>query len=303
MNVTDTAAGTTVPYTVPAGTTTHTATNLTPGQSYEVTVEAKALLSDSTAISSQPTAAVSFAVSEPPSLDAPTNLSVAVSGTTATITWTAPTVDANDFYTINDVSYQVTVVDSDGSGAASSGSITGTSYTATGLTPGESYNVYVVAYAVVGSSYTVESVEVSASFNMPAAAVVVVDSGAGTPPSSDQIKVQNLEIEKTGNKRVTLTWKAPANSGDKVLDYYSISYNCPATHGTKYTEIHTGFTSVSIDNLDIGGICRFQVTPIYPSGGGVNSLIFPGGDGGVTDKGLSAPLKAYHLLKHQKTYN
>ena len=275
VNVTDTAAGTTVPYTVPAGTTTtHTATNLIPGKSYEVTVKATALLSDSAVLSSQPTAAVSFAVSEPPSLDAPTNLLVnVINGTAAEITWTAPTVDdTNDFYTINDVTYQVNILDSLNAFTASSRSITATSYTATNLTPGESYNVFVSADAAVGSSYIVQSVGVSAPFDMPAAAVVVDSGGAGTPPSPDHPQVQNLEIEKTGDQKVTLTWEAPANSGNKEFLHYSVSYKCYAT-GDDYTKISTGFTFVSIDNLDINGLCEFNVTPIYSDASGKNSQI------------------------------
>ncbi len=179
VNVTDVAASTTVLYTISDGTTTtHTATGLILDKSYQVTVEAKALLSDLTAISSQPTAAVSFDMPTPPSPDAPTNLLVnVINGTAAEITWTAPTVDANEYYTIDDVAYQVTVISSDGSELGDT--VDDTSYMVTGLTPGESYNVHVVAYAAVGSKYTVESSPVSASFNM----LAVVNDGAGTPPS------------------------------------------------------------------------------------------------------------------------
>ncbi len=97
--------------------------------------------------------------------------------------------------------------------------------------------------------------------------------------SSDHPKVQNLEIEKTGDSKVTLTWKAPANSDNKVVHYYSISYNCPAT-GNTYTTFTTDFTFTSIDNLDINGLCTFHVTPIYLNSGGINSTIT-----------LTAPLK------------
>ena len=175
--VTDVADGTTVQHTVPVGTTGHT-TNLILGKSYEVTVEAKALLSDSTVLSSQPTAAVSFDMPLAPLPDAPTNLLVnVINGTAAEITWTAPTMDANEYYTIGDVIYQVDVISSDGADEFGD-TVTDTTYTVTGLTSGESYDVH-VSTMIFGIGYFVTSSPVTASFNMPAA--VVVDSGAGTP--------------------------------------------------------------------------------------------------------------------------
>ncbi len=238
VNVTDVAADSVVQYTISDGTTTtHTATNLTPDTSYQVTVEAQALLSDSTILSSQPTAAVSFAVSEPPSLDAPTNLLVnVINGTTATITWTAPTVDINDFYTINDVTYQVNVFDSINAPTASSRSITDTSYTATGLTPGESYNVFVSADAAVGSSYIVQSVGVSAPFDMPAADAIV--------PAPVVVTVNAAMYNSTA---ILLTWTQPPSL---EVTGYNLSWVSTDANGFPHTSDNISLDVVMGDTLE-----------------------------------------------------
>ncbi len=85
-----------------------------------------------------------------------------------------------------------------------------------------------------------------------------------TDDASSDRKVQNLEIEKAGNKKVTLTWEEPANS-DELINY-AISYNCYIP-GTRGATTHTIFTSISIDNLPTDNACKFFIIPIYGDSG------------------------------------
>ena len=107
----------------------------------------------------------------PPSLDAPTNLLVnVINGTAAEITWTAPAIPANPFYTIDDISYIVNVYNLaiDGHILELDGRTTDTSYTITGLTPGESYRIVAYAVATVANHGLLEFFA-HVTFNMPAA--------------------------------------------------------------------------------------------------------------------------------------
>ena len=242
VNVTDVADGTTVQHTVPVGTTGHT-TYLILDKSYQVTVEAKATLTDSTTISSQPTAAVSFDMPLPPLPDAPTDLLVnVINGTAAEITWTAPAVADNEYYTINDVIYEVTVISSDGADEFDNNTVTDTSYTVTGLTPGESYNVH-VRTMIFGIGFFVESSPVSASFNMPAA-----DS---TPPTFDSAALN----EETGV--LAVTWNETVNNmltGDVDLSKLFIS-ETGSVNGTG-----TALTGASIETVGNSTSIEIELT-------------------------------------------
>ena len=166
----------------------------------------------------------------PPPLAAPTDLSWAVQGTTATITWTAPVIPANSFYDISNVSYIVNVTDTAAVTTVqytiSDGTIT--TYAVTGLTPGKSYEVTVEAKASLTDSTVLNSQPTAAvSFNVPAVSPV-----PSSQPSADLETATPARIVKE---------VSPVPSSQPSAD------NTPPTFDSATLDEKTGVLAITFD--------------------------------------------------------
>ena len=181
---------------VSQGTTAGTsfnATGLSPATSYTYTVSAFDAAGNTSSLGSVTFSTLSGADTTPPST--PTNVTASsIQTTTATISWTASTDD------VGVTGYEVF---EDG---VSQGTTAGTSFNATGLSPGTTYTYAVSAFDAAGNNSGLGST----SFTTQTAA----DTQAPTVPT-------NLSVVAVGNTTVDLSWTASSdNVGVTGYDVY-----------------------------------------------------------------------------------
>lgn len=170
---------------------TATFTGLTGGTAYTATVTAI----DTSGVTSTPDVSDQFvALSSPTS---PQNRVVTASGTDLVLTWTEPANTGGSPIT----SYAISAPGSDFQAATVAGSLT--SYTATGLTRGNTYTFQIAAVNAIGTSSTV-------SFLATVAPDVPDAPSAPTTAASGQ--------------QVTVDWVAPDDNGAQIQTYVVTLY-------------------------------------------------------------------------------
>ena len=202
---------------VSQGTTAGTsfnATGLSPATSYTYTVSAFDAAGNTSGLGSVTFSTLSGADTTPPST--PTNVTASsIQTTTATISWTASTDD------VGVTGYEVF---EDG---VSQGTTAGTSFNATGLSPGTTYTYAVSAFDAAGNNSGLGST----SFTTQTAA----DTQAPTVPT-------NLSVVAVGNTTVDLSWTASSdNVGVTGYDVYEGANLAGTTTSTSFQV--TGLTA------------------------------------------------------------
>ena len=214
-------------------TTSCTITGLTRGQAYTFTVTA----TNSAGTSAQSTASTEVTISAV-APDAPTSVQATVSGTSATVSWTAPANDGGA-----DITSYTATSDPDGDTCTTTDGTT-TTCTITGLTRGQAYTFTVTATNNAGTSaQSSASTEVTIPANAPGAPTSVTATVSGTS--------------------ATVSWTAPANNGGSDITSYTATSNphsrtCTTTDGTTTTCTITGLTR--------GQAYTFTVTATNSSG-------------------------------------
>ena len=158
---------------------------------------------------------------------APTSLSAARSGTSATLTWSAPASNGGSAVTDYLVSYKLS---SDASWTNfSDGVSASTGATVTGLTNGADYDFQVVTVNLVGNSAPTSTVNLTA-----------------TP----------------GASQVALAWNAPASPGGTIADY-EMQYRVSGAAGwTTFPDSVSTSTGGTVTSLTNGTIYNFRVATI-----------------------------------------
>ncbi len=194
--------------------TTFNATGLSPATSYTYTVSAFDAAGNTSSLGSVTFSTLSGADTTPPST--PTNVTASsIQTTTATISWTASTDD------VGVTGYEVF---EDG---VSQGTTAGTSFNATGLSPGTTYTYAVSAFDAAGNNSGLGST----SFTTQTAA----DTQAPTVPT-------NLSVVAVGNTTVDLSWTASSdNVGVTGYDVYEGANLAGTTTSTSFQV--TGLTA------------------------------------------------------------
>ena len=194
--------------------TTFNATGLSPATSYTYTVSAFDAAGNTSGLGSVTFSTLSGADTTPPST--PTNVTASsIQTTTATISWTASTDD------VGVTGYEVF---EDG---VSQGTTAGTSFNATGLSPGTTYTYAVSAFDAAGNNSGLGST----SFTTQTAA----DTQAPTVPT-------NLSVVAVGNTTVDLSWTASSdNVGVTGYDVYEGANLAGTTTSTSFQV--TGLTA------------------------------------------------------------
>jgi hypothetical protein len=207
--------------------TTYTATGLTNGTKYYFTVEAVNAMGSSAA-SNEASATPAAAATVP---GAPTGLGATAGNTTVALSWSAPLSNGGSAITGYNV-FEGTSPGGEALTPVNSSLISGTTYTATGLTNGTKYYFTVKAVNAVGSSAA--SNEASAT----PATVPGAPTGLGAT---------------AGNTTVALSWSAPLSNGGSAITGYNVfegtspggeagtPVNSSLISGTTYTA--TGLTN------------------------------------------------------------
>ena len=209
--------------------TSCTISGLTNGTNYTFTVTATN--SVDTSSSSASSSSIAPQASRP---DAPTGASATTSGTSATISWTAPANNGGSAIT----GYTVTA----SPGGATCTTTSATSCTINGLTKGTNYTFSVTATNAAGTS----------SPSTSSASITVATTAPSAPTNV---------TATSGDGSATISWTAPADNGGVSIDGYIVTANpggltctavAPATtctisgldNGTTYT-----FTAVATNNV------------------------------------------------------
>ena len=170
--------------------------------------------------------------------EAPAGLTATAGFERATLTWTAPGDDGGE--PISSYEYR-----QDGGAWVTTGS-TATRFTVTGLTNGQTYAFRVRARNTLGAG--------DASNEATAVPALSAPDAPG-----------NLRAAP-GNKRMTLTWDAPASDGGRSIDDYE--YQVDAGAWTSTGAATPGFTVTGLDN---GTVYAFKVRAVNGIGPGAAS--------------------------------
>ncbi len=199
-----------------------TVPGLTNGTAYSFRVAAK---------NSEGTGAYTASVAATPATKpgAPTNLAAAGTGTTRTLTWSAPGSNGGSAITDYTVDYKLS------SSASWTNFVDGvrasTGATVTGLTDGQSYDFRVATVNGIGESAFTSTVNLSAT---------------------------------AGNEQVTLSWTQPAFTSGQVFDHYQVEYR-PSTDATASWSVFdaaVGTTSRTVAGLSNGTSYDFRVATV-----------------------------------------
>jgi len=158
------------------------------------------------------------------------------------LSWTAPSSDGGSAITGYDI-YEGTSSGGESTTPVNSSAITGTSYTATGLTNGTTYYFTVVAVNDVGSS------------NASSEAAAIPATVPGTPTGL---------TATAGNGQVALSWTAPSSDGGSAITGYDI-YEGTSSGGESSTPVNSSAitgTSYTVTGLTDGTTYYFTVVAI-----------------------------------------
>ena len=179
---------------------------------------------------------------------APTGVTGTASGTSVSLSWTAPTSNGGTAITDYTVQYS-----SDGTTFTtfSRSASTATSATVTGLTRGTAYTFKVAAVNSLGAgTYSTASSSI-------------------TPPVTVPGQVTNV-TGTAGDTQVSLSWTAPDNGGASITDYV-VQYS--SNSGTNWTSGGTTSTSpATVTNLVNGTAYQFRVAAVNSIGTGSFSV-------------------------------
>ena len=139
--------------------------------------------------------------------DVPANVRVTPANESLRVSWPAP-FDGGSPIT----EYTVQWTDSGGTFGTNEGTTTSPSFTITGLTNGDEYDVRVIATNINGSSE-------------PSAVVSGIPAVVITPPPSLQTPSAPTSVVVTaGNEELLVTWAAPSNNGGATVTSYVVQW-------------------------------------------------------------------------------
>lgn len=203
--------------------TSATVPGLTNGTLYNFRVAAK---------NAEGTGAYTASVSATPATvpGAPTSLAASGTGTSRTLTWTAPSATGGSAITDYVVGYKLSTeatwtTFTDGVSASTGASVTG-------LTSGASYDFRVAAVNIVGASAYTSTVNLTAN---------------------------------SGNEQVVLTWSQPVFTGGEVFDHYRVEYRASGTSDWQVAADPVSTTSNTVNGLTNGTAYDFRVATITTS--------------------------------------
>lgn len=203
--------------------TTAIITGLTNGTTYNVRVAA---------VNSVGTGAYTATSSAVPATipGAPTSLSATKSGTSATLTWTAPASTGGSAITDYRVEYKLST---DATWTTFTDSVTSTTgATVTGLNSADAYDFQVTTINAVGSSTSTSTVNLTAT------------AGAG---------------------QVSLSWVAPSSPGGTITDYEMQYRESGTSSWTTFTDAVSTTTGGVVTGLSNGTVYNFRVATIINS--------------------------------------
>ncbi len=229
-------------------TTTYNNTGLQPGQTRHYRVSA--INSAGTGVPSSAASATTDAVAP----DAPTSLSATASGNTRIdLLWTAPANDGGADITGYKIEWSA-----DGNApradlVADTGSTT-TSYSNTGLQPGDTRH------------YRVSAINSAGTGSPSSAASTTTDANAPDAPTS-------LSATANGTTRIDLSWTAPADDGGADITGYNIEWSADGNAPWNELVADTGSTTTTYNNtgLQPGQTRHYRVSAINSAGTGVPS--------------------------------
>ena len=177
---------------------------------------------------------------------APTGVTGTASGTSVSLSWTAPTSNGGTAITDYTVQYS-----SDGTTFTtfSRSASTATSATVTGLTRGTAYTFKVAAVNSLGAgTYSTASSSI-------------------TPPVTVPGQVTNV-TGTAGDTQVSLSWTAPDNGGASITDYVVQYSSNSGTNWTTFADGTSGDATAVVTSLTNGTAYTFRVAAVNSAGTG-----------------------------------
>jgi chitodextrinase len=229
----------------PLAGTSFTVTGLAPGTRYYFEVTAVDAAGEGA-----PSNAVSATTTGPPG--APAGLVAAGGNGQVSLSWAAAAFDGGSPVT----AYHVYRSTSPGSRGTELASVTGTSYTATGLANGTKYYFRVTAVNALGEG--------------PASAQVAVVPGPPAPPQPPPLAPPSAPsglLVGVASAQVSLSWTAPVSTGGPPVTAYNVYISTtPGAGGAKIASVRgTGYTATGLTN---GTTYYFEVTAVNAVGEG-----------------------------------
>jgi hypothetical protein len=171
---------------------------------------------------------------------APTNVSATVGNAQVPLSWTAPSSDGGSAITGYDV-YQGTSPGGEGATPINSAPITGTTYTATGLSNGTTYYFTVKAINAIGHS----------TASNEASATPATVPGAPT----------NVSAAPHPGK-IALAWTAPTNTGGSAIENYQV-FRGTTSGGESTTPLATVTATTYTDTSSTPGVTYYYTVKAH----------------------------------------
>jgi titin len=191
---------------------------------------------------------------------APTGVTGTASGTSVSLSWTAPTSNGGTAITDYTVQYSF---DGTTFTTFSRSASTATSATVTGLTRGTAYTFKVAAVNSLGAgTYSTASSPI-------------------TPPVTVPGQVTNVS-GTAGDTQVSLSWTAPDNGGASITDYVVQYSTNGGTNWTTFADGTSGDATAVVTSLTNGTAYTFRVAAVNSAGTGSYSAA----SSGVTPRGI-----------------
>jgi len=231
----------------------YTATGLTQGNTYSLSVKAVNAYGESPWLVTTATLAIG-------SPTAPTGLSATAGNGQINLSWSAPSDNGGAAI----VSYSVEYTPSGGSATVINTGFVNTSYTLTGLSVGTTYSVRVAASNGVAALGPYSTAASATTFNVPTAPTGL----AGT----------------AGDQQVALAWTAPSSNGGSAITDYVVEYTpsggsaqTVSTGNTATIYTLTGLTNGTAYTIRVAAVNSVGQGPYSASGSVTPAAASPGG--------------------------
>ncbi len=242
--ITDVAATTSTTVSIAAGSTSYTATGLTPGKSYTFAMAT---------VTSAGTSSYTSALTTMPGLYpiSPSGLAIGSKTRSAfTASWTTVTAEDTGGTSSNPITismYQIVLRDMS-TGVQNTYSTAAVSYVFSYLTPGTLYSVKLQTCTAVGCS----------DFSAQVTATVGLSPGI---PSS-------LTVTTQSHTSISIAWQEPSDDGGSLVSGYQVGITVSGTETVKSGIYSTTYTFATADGLVAGTTYLFRVSAVNSVGAG-----------------------------------